>query len=57
MLHFVRTFSFMRAYSVKLIAIKKVRNYGKIACIKNIFENGRWKDAYPSSYPLDPPLP
>ena len=29
-----------------------VRNYGKIVYIKNIFENGWWKDAcrYPSSY-------
>ena len=40
MLHFLRTFSIMRACSVKLIAIKKVRNCGKIVCIKNIFENG-----------------
>ena len=24
--------------------------------IKNIFENGWWEDAYPSSYPLEPPL-
>ena len=22
-----------------------------IICIKNIFENGWWEDAYPSSYP------
>ena len=28
----------------------------KIVCMKNIFENGWWEDAYPSSYPLDPPL-
>ena len=39
-----------------LIAIKEVRNYRKIVCIKNIIENGWWKDVYPSSYPLDSPL-
>ena len=38
-------------YGVRLIAIEGVRNYRKIVCIKNIFENGWWKDAYPSSYP------
>ena len=36
---------------LRLIAIEKVRNYGKIVCIKNVFENGWWEDAYPSSYP------
>ena len=51
MMHFVRTFSIMRAYDVRLIAIEEVRNYGKIVPIKNIFENGWWKNAYPSSYP------
>ena len=56
MMHFVRTFSIMRAYGVKLIAIKEARNYGKIVYIKNIFQNSWWEDAYPSSYPLDPPL-
>ena len=45
MMHFLRTFSNMRAYDVKFIAIIEVRNYGKIAYIKNIFENGRWEDA------------
>ena len=42
---------FNYACGVKLIAIKEVRNSRKIACIKNIFENGWWEDAYPSSYP------
>ena len=30
MMHFVRTFSIMRANGVRLIAIKEVSNYGKI---------------------------
>ena len=41
----------MRAQSVRLVAVEEVRNCGKIAYIKNIFENGRLElDAYPSSY-------
>ena len=40
---FVFTFSVMHA-GVRLIAIKEVRNYRKIVCIKNIFENGWWED-------------
>ena len=51
MIHFVRTFLIMRAYGVRLIAIEEIRIYRKIVCIKNIFENGWWEDAYPSSYP------
>ena len=35
----------------RLIAIKEVRNYRKIVCIKNIFENSWWENAYSSSYP------
>ena len=31
--------------------MEEVRNYRKIVCIKNIFENGCWEDAYSSSYP------
>ena len=46
----------MMHFGVRPIAIEEVRNYGKIVDIKNIFENGWWGDAYPSSYPLDPPL-
>ena len=38
MMHFVRTFSIMRAQGVRLIAIEEVRNYGKIVYIKNIFD-------------------
>ena len=34
------------------MAVEEVQNYGKIVCIKNIFENGWWEDAYPSSYPF-----
>ena len=33
------------------MAIEEVRNYRNILYIKNIFENGWWEDAYPSSYP------
>ena len=53
MMHFVRTFSIMRACDLSRIAIEEVRNYGKIVglYIKNIFENGWWVDAYPSTYP------
>ena len=39
-MHFVRTFSIIRAYGVRVIAIEEVRYYGKIVYIKNIFENG-----------------
>ena len=46
----------MLAYGVRFIAIEKTLNYGKIVYIKNIFENGWWEEAYPSSHPLDPPL-
>ena len=35
--HFVRTFSIMCAWGVRLIVIKKVRNYGEIVFIKNMF--------------------
>ena len=34
MIHFVPTFSIMRAWGVRLIVIEKVRNYGKIVFIK-----------------------
>ena len=44
-------FSIMRAYGVRLIANEEVRNYGKIVCIKNIFGNGWWENAYLSTYP------
>ena len=51
MMHFVRIFLIVRAYGVRLTAIEGVRTYRRIVCIKNIFENGCWEDAYPSSYP------
>ena len=38
-MHFVRTFSIMRAW---LIVIEEVQNYIKIIFINNIFENGWW---------------
>ena len=41
----------MRAEGVRLIVIKEVRNYRRIVFIKNMFENGWWEYAYPSSYP------
>ena len=56
MMHFVRIFSIMLAYGVRFIATEEARNYGKIIYIKNIFKNGWWEEAYPSSYPLDPSL-
>ena len=51
MMHFVRTFSIMLAYGIRFIAIEEARSYEKIvqAYIKNIFENGWWEEAYPSS--------
>ena len=42
----------LRHCLIRLIAIEEVRNSRKIVCIKNIFENGWWEDAYPSSYTL-----
>ena len=36
-MHFVRTFSIMRALDVRLIVIEEVRNYGEIVFIKNMF--------------------
>ena len=56
MMHFARTFLNMRAQGLRVIAIEEFVNYEKIVYIENIFENGWRKDAYPSSYPLDPHL-
>ena len=39
-MHFVRSFSIMRAKGVWFMIIEKVCNYGKTVYIKNIFENG-----------------
>ena len=47
LMHFVRTFSIMRAEGVRLIAIEEARNYGKIVYIKIMFENGWWEETYP----------
>ena len=44
-MHFVRTFSIMRAYGIRLIAIEEAQNYRKIV-YKNIFENGWWEKTY-----------
>ena len=49
MMHFVRTLLIYAC--LRLIAIEEVRNYGKIVSMKNVFENGWWEDAYPSSFP------
>ena len=57
MMHFVRTFSVMRAQGVRPIAIKEVRNYGKIEYIKNIFENGWWRMHTPHPTPWINPRP
>ena len=51
--HFVRTFSIMRALGVRLIVTENVQSYEKIVFNKNMFENGWWEDASP----LDPPPP
>ena len=45
-MHFVRAFSIMRVGGIRLDVIKKVQNYGKIVFIKNMFENGWWRDAF-----------
>ena len=45
-MHFVRTFSIMRALGVRLIVSEKVRNYGKTVIIKNMFKNG-WGGCIP----------
>ena len=47
-MHFVCTFLILRALGVRLIVIEKVRNYGKIVFIKNMFQNGWWGDASPT---------
>ena len=52
MMHFVRTFSIMRAYEVRLIAIEEIQNCGKIVYIINIVENGWLVAVYLSSYLL-----
>ena len=41
MMHFVRPFSIMRAYGVRLIVIEEARHYGKIVYIKNILQISR----------------
>ena len=51
MMHFVRTFSIMRAKGARLIAIEEVRNYEKIVCIKINFENGWWRMHTPHPTP------
>ena len=44
-MHFVGTFSIMRALGVRLIVIEKVRNCSLF--IKNMFQNGWWGNAFP----------
>ena len=53
-MHFVRTFSIMRASGVKLIAIEEVRNHGKLYAIKIFLKMavGRMHSAHISSYPF-----
>ena len=53
LMHFIRTFSIMYAQGVRLIAIEKVQNYGKIIFTKNVIKNSWWWAAPPS---LDPAL-
>ena len=54
-MHFVHTFSIMRALGMKLIVIERVQKYGEIVFIKNMFQNGWRGDASPT-LPLDLPL-
>ena len=56
MMHFVCTFSIMRACGVRLIAIKEVRIMGKLYTSKTLSKiaGGRMHTPYP--IPLDPPL-
>ena len=49
MMHFVCTFSIYAC--LRLIAVEEARNYQKAVYIKNIFQNGWWEEAYPSSCP------
>ena len=55
-MHFVRTFSIMSALGVRLIVTEKVRNYGEIVFIRNMFQNSFGGIASPTP-PLVPPLP
>ena len=41
----------MRALGTRLIVIENVRNYGEIALIKNMFQNGWWGNASPTPPP------
>ena len=52
MMHFVRTFSIMRAEGVKAYCNRRGFKLWKIVNIKNMFENGWWEDAYLSPCPL-----
>ena len=55
MMHFVRAFSIIYVWGVRLIANEKVRNCKKIVFIKNMFENDWWGMHPP--HPPDAPLP
>ena len=52
-MHFVRTFSIMPAYGIRLIAIAKVQNYGKIVgyASKAFLKMGGGKILPPGSTP------
>ena len=58
MMHVVRTFSIMRAYCVRLIAIEEVRNYGKFVAYtsKSFLKmvGRRMHTPHPTS--MDPPM-
>ena len=56
MMHFVRTFSVMRARR-KDYRYQRDSNLWKSCMHPRIFENGWWEDAYSSSYPWVPPWP
>ena len=51
MMHFVLTFSIIRAQDVRLVAIEEVRNYGNIIYIKTFLKMGGGKMHTPHSTP------
>ena len=52
MMHFGRKLHFRLCVrrAQGLMLSQKVRNYGKVVFIKNMFENGWWGDASPPSF-------
>ena len=55
-MHFVRTFSIMRAIVVRLIVIEKVQNYGKLYSLKTQLKTAGEGVHTPYPTTMDPPL-